>query len=458
MGLRARLILVGLLGFAVAVLAIDARSTYGARVSSDEPQYLLTALSLAHDRDLDISDEIAEEAYRDFHEVTLDQQTIELDDSGRRLSPHDPLLPLILAGPVRVAGWPGAKVALAAIVGLTAAATLWLATQRVGVDTTTATWVVGAFFTAPPLTSYGSQIFPAAPAALAVVLGAIAVTAPGPSRRTDGLAIAAIAALPWLAVKYVPLAVVLTAALAWRHRHERHRLLCLGATLAAFAVVYVVFHREVYGGWTVYAAGDHFVDGEFTVVGNDPNYWGRSRRLIGLLVDRGFGIAAWTPSFLVLPVAVVAVARRTAVSATLLALIAAGWATATWVALTMHGWWWPGRQITPILPLVVVTIAAWVGPSLHRRAVIVTGTLLGTATWLWLVWEASTDRRTIIVDFQETASPWYQATRHLLPDHMRLAAGDRWGTWAWIVLLGAATAVAVQRRRQGSPSADSTGA
>ncbi|MEM7141199.1 MAG: hypothetical protein AAF548_09220 [Actinomycetota bacterium] len=458
MTLRSRMFLVGAIAFVVALLAIDARSTYGARVSSDEPQYLLTAMSLGDDFDLDISDELEAEAYRDFHEVRLNQQTIDLNESGQRISPHDPLLPLILAIPMKIGGWQGAKVMLALIVGLTSASTLWFAIRRLAVPDTTATWVVGAFFTAPPLTSYGSQIFPAGPAALAVVVGAIAVTSPKPSRRTDALALASIVALPWLSVKYGLLVAVLTAALAWQHREDRRRLLRLGGILAAMGVIYLLFHREVYGGWTVYASGDHFVNGEFDVVGNDPNYFGRSRRLIGLLIDRGFGIAAWTPAFIVMPVAVVAVARRTRQSVVPLALIAAGWATATWVALTMHGWWWPGRQITPILPLVAVAIAAWVGPSLRRRAAVVAATLLGTITWLVLAWEASTDRRTIIFDFEQTGSPWYQAVRHILPNHMDYGRADALGTLVWVVILATVTGVAIRNRRQDSAITESSGA
>ena len=94
--MRLRLLLVGLVTFGVSLLAIDARSTYGARVSSDEPQYLITALSLWEDFDLDVSDEIGERRYEPFHKVTINQQTIALNDSGQELSPHDPLLPLIL--------------------------------------------------------------------------------------------------------------------------------------------------------------------------------------------------------------------------------------------------------------------------------------------------------------------------------------------------------------------------
>ena len=54
--------------FLAALPAIGARATYGAKTTADEPQYLLTALSIAEDFDLDISDEIAyaatTEAYR----------------------------------------------------------------------------------------------------------------------------------------------------------------------------------------------------------------------------------------------------------------------------------------------------------------------------------------------------------------------------------------------------------
>src|SRR4029453_7671347 len=80
------------------------------------PQYLLTAISLAEDRDLDIADELAEGRWRPFHALPLPEQTEPLAD-GRRLSPHDPLLPLLLAGPVAAGGWGGAKLGLAAVAG-----------------------------------------------------------------------------------------------------------------------------------------------------------------------------------------------------------------------------------------------------------------------------------------------------------------------------------------------------
>ena len=93
-----------LVGFAVALWCV-ARSPgrvrpNGARTTADEPQYLLSAISLGEDLDLDISDERATGATRDFHEVLLPIQEPSARDDGSRVSPHDPLLPALLAVPV----------------------------------------------------------------------------------------------------------------------------------------------------------------------------------------------------------------------------------------------------------------------------------------------------------------------------------------------------------------------
>ena len=112
----------------VAMIAINARATYGAKISVDEPQYLLTALSIAEDFDLDISDELDERRYLPFHELRLNQQTIDLNDSGQRISPHDPLLPILLALPMGLSGWLASKIALAVLAAITAAAATVAAT------------------------------------------------------------------------------------------------------------------------------------------------------------------------------------------------------------------------------------------------------------------------------------------------------------------------------------------
>src|SRR6266511_2318343 len=243
---------VGLLAFLGAAAGIGVPATHGARTTADEPQYLLTAISLATDRDLDIADELAAGRWRAFHAPPLPEQTEPLA-SGRRLSPHDPLLPLLLAAPVAAGGWAGAKLAMA-------------------------------------------------------------------------------------------------------------------AALAAAGVAFVVLHRWWYGGWTPYATGDHFVAGELSAVGSDPDYLGRSRRLLGLATDRGFGLAGWQPAFLLAVPALATLARRRPAGWAAVALpLAAGWLVATFLALTMHGWWFPGRQVVVVLPLAVLAVACWAGAGRRRR-------------------------------------------------------------------------------------------
>ena len=336
----------------VAFVGIDARATYGARVSGDEPQYLLTATSIGEDGNLDIADEIAEGRYRTYHEVDLDPQTLVLDDTDRQISPHDALLPALLAVPMRVGGWAAAKALLVVIAGVCAAVTTWVAIRRVGLPAGPAAVGVTAAFVGLPLAAYGSQVYPEMPAALAVVAAVALLTSPAPTWWHDLGVLVALIVLPWLAVKYAPVVAVLGIALLLGHRHDTRRIAILAGGAAVAALAYVVAHRAWYGGWTVYASGDHFAEtGELSVVGTKVNLLGRSRRLAGLLVDRDFGIAAWSPVWLLAPFGLgLLTARRWPGRWLVPAVITAGWLTATFVALTMHGFWVPGRQIVVVLP------------------------------------------------------------------------------------------------------------
>lgn len=420
MSRRRSLLLLGLFAFGVAAisaLGIDVRATYGAQTTADEPQYLLSALSLWEDGDLDISDELAEERFRDFHDVDLPEQTLVLED-GRRISPHDPLLPLFLALPMGLGGWVAAKAALAGLGGLLAALMVWTARQRLGVSALTAYLSVGLFAIAPPLVVYSTQVYPEIPAGLALLAGFAAVV--GPFERAGRVVlVVAVVALPWLAVKYVPVAAVL--AIAGLIKEGKGRRLWLLTAFGVAGVIYVIGHLLIYDGLTAYAAGDHFVGGEFTVVGTDVNLWGRSTRLLGLLFDRGFGLAAWQPAFLLLPLAAGWALRRRHAHEVITAfgLAATGWLVATFVALTMHGWWFPGRQLVVVLPMAVILIAAWVdGVRRSRLRWLVPLGVLGVVAYGYLVVEGLQQRLTWVVDFAATANPVYRVVALALPDYM----------------------------------------
>jgi hypothetical protein len=452
---RRAIALVAAATFGFAMIGVPARATYGAQVTADEPQYLLTALSLGIELDLDIGDDISAERFRSFHQADLNHQTMALNDAGQELSPHDPLLPLVLAVPMRAGGWIAAKAALALTAAATAAVTLWLAVRRCDVGLGVAAPVVAGFFLAPPLTSYATQVYPEMPAALCVAAGLGALTG-RLDRRSLAVALVAIIALPWLSVKYVTVAAVLTAGLVWARWQGRQLagLVWPLGLLAVAGVIYAVVHHRVYGGWTVYAAGDHFVTSELNVVGFQPDYLGRSRRLVGLLVDSQFGLAAWTPAYLLaVPGLVALAAHRVPRWPLLVAAFAAGWANATWMALTMHGWWWPGRQVVVVLPIAVLGMAVLAQRWRVLLPPLLVGCGLGAASWAWLAVEASTGRRTLIVDFASTSNPWYRAWAHLLPDQQVYAASDAVLSSLWAVALVVAGWLTWTSARTASPSA-----
>lgn len=418
MSRRGELFVFALLGLAVAAVAsagIGVRATYGAQTTADEPQYLLSALSLWEDGDLDISDELAAERYRDFHEAELPEQTLPLE-GGRRISPHDPLLPLLLAVPMGLGGWVAAKAAIALIGGALAALTAWAARVRMGVQMSTALVIVGVFALAPPLAVYSTQVYPEVPAALALTAGFAAVIG---SFKTGGRAVFAVAviALPWLAVKYVPVAAAL--GVAGLIKAGRGRRLPLVGVFAIAGALYVLGHLAIYGGLTAYATGDHFVGGEFTAVGNDVNLWGRSARLIGLLVDRSFGIGAWQPVYLLLPlVGGWAVSQRGADRLVAGSLVITGWLVATFVALTMHGWWFPGRQVVVVLPVAILLVVSWATEGRRRVELVSLLGLTGIFAFAFLVVEGLMGRLTWVVDFASTSNPIYRTLSAVMPDYM----------------------------------------
>ncbi len=471
MRLAHRLAALGVFVTCWTAIAIPAHATYGARVTADEPQYLLSAISLGEDLDLDISDELAGEAYRPFHATDIDQQTYPLDDSGRQVSPHDPLLPLLLAGPMRLGGWIAAKAALAALAGLLAVLSAWTAIRRFGVRPGLAIAVVAVFACTAPLATYATQVYPEIPAALAVVAAVAALSGAGrtpnpdpdldldlderhPAHSADPTALAfavllvSVVALPWLSIKYAPVAAALAGLALWRWRRRRRAVAALTVALAVAGATYLLVHRGIYGGWTAYASGDFFATtGEFTVVGSQPDYLGRSRRLVGLLVDNGFGIASWMIGWLALPFALGVVLRspRAPNIAVLVVPLITGWLVATFVALTMHGWWWPGRQLVVVLPLGVIMIAitaeraADAGSRMFLRLLTVAAAV-GAVTWLWTTIEAITRRRVLVVDFDETSNPWMRLWRLALPDGRQAAVADEVLAVAWtvaIIALGA---------------------
>jgi hypothetical protein len=449
----------GLLAAGASAWALPARSTYGAKAAVDEPHYLLTAISLAEDGDLDVDDELDAERWRAFHDSRLPQQAEPLPD-GRRVSPHDPLQSVLLAGPYAWGGLTGARLAQAALNGLVALALVHLLVRRLEVSAPLAGAAAAMAGVSLPLVVYGHQLYPETAAALAVVVGVDAAL--GPPRRWRSLGVVlAVIALPWLSVKYVPTAAVLAGLhLWWRWRDgDRRGAGALVAVYALAAATYAWGHLAWYGGLTVYAAGDFFVDngGQLSVLGTRPNPLGRTPRLVGLLVDRGFGIASWQPAWLALvPALGAALRRRGRADVLLAALVLTAWAGATWVAVTMHGWWAPGRQVVHVLPLAVALVVRWL-PQAGRAARVVTAAAAALGVWtsLALLTAARDGALTLVVDFGALTHPWRDLWVRALPDQLARPPGT-WpltSLWAAVAL---ALLVAGWRAARGQPSDQSS--
>jgi hypothetical protein len=229
----------------------------------------------------------------------------------------------------------------------------------------------------------------------------------------------------------------------------------------AAGAVYLLVHHAVWGGWTVYASGDHFQGGEFSVVGVEPDYIGRSLRLVSLLVDRHYGLVPWQPAWLlVVPAAVALAIRRPRPEVlgwlALLAPIVAGWATATWVALTAHGFWWPGRQLVVVLPLATLAIL-WLAARVAVRLRWVAAALgvIGVLSMTALIVQGWAGEVEWVVDHTNALAPAYRLLGPVLPDYA--APGFMALHVMWTVLLLAVAALAARLLRRSPDRASGSG-
>ena len=168
--------------------------------------------------------------------------------------------------------------------------------------------------------------------------------------------------------------------------------------------------------------------------------------MVGLLADRGNGLVPWQPGWLLLVPALGAtlgsvwLARRGRRSgevpdsadrndrsryaetgwqtAVLAWPLLAGWLVATFVAVTMSGFWWPGRQLVVVMPLALLMILRWLAtaaPALRRIALGLG--VLGVWSYACLLVDGYQREITWVSGFQQVDDPVYAMLRPLLPDY-----------------------------------------
>ncbi len=345
--------------FGVAALLYLATGLFYAKrlqAAGDEPHYLIMAQSLWQDGDLDLRGNYYNKDYLAYNPGPIEPHYGAPRKDGTPFPAHNPGLPALLAPAYALGG----RAACVALLALLAA---WLVTEvyRLALaltkdrDAALVAWVASL---GPPLWFYSFHLYTEVPSALAIVL-ALRLSLDTSTRARGALLAALIATLPWLHVKMIPVALVL--GIVSLARLRRPAVEGFVATAIATAALFLGYYQMVFGRPTplaIYGGLPRDMDGPPIVT------------LLGLLLDRSYGLLPHAPIFILAIASLPALARerRFAYAAVALAVVAP--------LLAWRMWWGgmcpPARFIVPILPLMAVAVA-------HRVA----ACGRGLARWRW---------------------------------------------------------------------------
>jgi hypothetical protein len=452
--LRLALVLFAILAVA-SVGSIGLRASRGASITGDEPFYLLTTQSLLDDGDLDLTQQYEARSFRVFfdHPDGLWRQSVPRDD-GVLLSPHNPGLSILAIPGFAIAGLVGVQVELLLLNALAFALGFVLVVRLV--ERTSLAWwsTLGVGLSATAFV-YSTEVYPEAPAALALVVAVLLTLGPRPGAWRGGAIVAACSAIPWLGVKYAPLAAIVAGVALWRATARgRIAIATLGV---ASAVAFVAFHLAVFDGLTPYGMNSVYAGGTTgEIVADHVAFGDRLYRIWGLFIDRRFGIGRWAPLLLLVVPGIVVLLRRAWRERLVAALVLCQIGIAAFVAITMMGWWFPGRTMMTVFPLLGAPVAAFVAVADRwgRRLAIALGAWTAAIT-LSLAIGGHRGEVVVAVDPFELGALPFRALEGLFPGYTTWTAGTVALTVLWLTIAAVAVAVAwvLPRRPAGTPVA-----
>ncbi len=441
--------------------SVEIRATRGASITGDEPFYLLTTQSLLADGDLDLRNQYETRSYESFfdHPEGLWLQSAPLP-GGQLLSPHNPGLSALVIPGFAVGGLAGAQVQLLLMGAATMALAFVLADCLTGrrLISWVLTLCVGLTATA---FIYSSEIYPEFPAALMLVLSLLLVTRQQGSGIAGALLLAVLlTGMCWLGIKYAPLAALVSGYFLIKSGRTGRIALVTGG--AASAGVYAWFHLHQFGGLTPYGANVVYAQwNTVDLLGGHIEFAERYYRLWGLFIDRRFGIGRWAPLLLAAAPGLALLIPAGPGHRLVLLLIFAQMLMAAFVSITMMGWWFPGRTMLTVLPLLVAPIALVVSraPLWGRIGIAALG-LLTMANTYGLAAAGRAGEITIAVDPFDMSFPAFQGLGGLFPLYTWWTTETWWLTFFWLALAVLATGAviwpdavrAARRVRQLSPA------
>ena len=363
--------------FAAYAATIGLPAFGSSQFAGDEPHYLLTAESIVSDHDIDLRDEFATLAYRDWYPYVLERHG--RLTNGQANEPTGAGFALLIAPAYAIGGPLAVQLFLAAIAALAfviaAALARWVVPEP---------WASGAALAcglSPPALAYATTVTPELTAAALLAAAAVLALKVRELPRIRWVAGAAFALglLPWLGLQFTVAGLVIALAmLRWLRRRARGFALLVEIEVLLFSIVmFVTINDQLFGGFTPAAAA---LPGDRLDALDAADIADRVPRLVALWLDREYGALRWAP---IVALAFFALwllwrSRRdriarilpertlVEVAAALCALVCAAQVlVAAFVAPATYGFFFPGRYLVAALPLAV---ALGRGACARRRA------------------------------------------------------------------------------------------
>lgn len=369
-----RLLVIAGLCFAIYALFIPQIIRSLDPLTGDEPFYVMTALSILHDGDIEESNNYAQRDYLSFYPPDPLPAGWQGWPAFPRVLPPHPAhsirpglyskhglgVVLLILAPYALGG----RVAVVLLLNLVAALValnVYLLARRYLADWRWALALTALLALSNPLMSYGYLIFPELFAALPIVYAFRRGRERANTTLQWLLVGLGLGLLPWLHARFIPavlgLGLGLLPALIRERAWRRRLAFVVPPVLSALALIGFYFY--IYGQ-PLPSTADH---------AGFNDLWGTVNGFFGLFLDEQWGLLIYAPIYLLALMTLVRFwrARRDD-------------ALAFWVAVTPYlllvAWyrvWWgewgpAARYLAPVVPLLVAPLARWVATTPPRRA------------------------------------------------------------------------------------------
>jgi hypothetical protein len=400
--------------------------------SGDEPHYLVMAQSLWREPDLDLRDNYAREDWREFRGGPTEPHYAAPRRDGRPFPGHSPGLPFLLAPAYALGGRLACAVLLGLAVALVGAIAFWIAAAE-GLSEGAAL-LAGLLAAGPPLAAFALHIYTEAPAALGL-FAAYALLRFGSGAWSSASAAVLACALPFLHPRMALGAIAIAfAAFVFR---DRASIRVFAVVAAMGLVAYGLFWMSIFGVPTALGAYGG-VPGDAAL---NP-----ARALIGLLIDRAYGLLPIAPAFAALlllnrppsPAFHDSRIRRVELACLLAVLLP---------ALFWRMWWGgqspPARLVAPMTPFLALWLARLWAKAGSRA---LRSTLAAALAWSWalFLFAALQPERLLFINKRVRPTRLWEALwpggpiDSILPDMARPEFSDWMLAALWVGLLAAA--------------------